>query len=565
MARLTETFSDYGIEIPPNARGNVKTQCPQCSHTRQRAHIRERCLSVDTESGLWRCHHCEWSGKLKEDRPTPMRPNVRVPEPPVTPIPPAFSQIGERGLAWFAKRGISEQIVQRFGIYSERHYFPGAESELPALCFPYNVNGELVNVKYRAATEKHFTMVKGARKTFFNLDAVRDAEAVVIVEGEMDVLALAAAGIPHAISVPNGANSLTDEVMESAAVLAERKDVRFILAGDADEKGRILETELARRFGHERCALVAWPEGCKDANDTLMAHGAIRVAECLRLATPYPVAGLIAMDDLAEGYWTYFADGAEPGTATGWRAFDGLYSVREGEITVVTGIPGSGKSALIDDLAIHLATREGWRIGVFSPENQPTYRHAAMLAAKYVGAPFLSGPTPRMSAEEADTAHRWLRDHFTFILPEEPTVDAVLTLARTLVYRAGIKGLIIDPWNEMDHSRPPALTETEYISQCLTRIRQFARTNRVHIWVVAHPTKLVKGNDGNYPVPTPYDIAGSAHWYNKADNALSVYRDKTDPTQPTTVHVQKIRFSEIGRIGMADLRYDVPTGRFLWR
>jgi twinkle protein len=100
---------------------------------------------------------------------------------------------------------------------------------------------------------------------------------------------------------------------------------------------------------------------------------------------------------------------------------------------------------------------------------------------------------------------------FAFILPDEPTVEAVLALARVLVYRMGIRGLIIDPWNELDHARPASLSETEYISRALTLIRRFARANGVHVWVVAHPTKLIKGANGKYPVATPYDIAGSAH------------------------------------------------------
>jgi twinkle protein len=84
----------------------------------------------------------------------------------------------------------------------------------------------------------------------------------------------------------------------------------------------------------------------------------------------------------------------------------------------------------------------------------------------------------------------------------------------------------------------------------------------VHVWVVAHPTKLIRGADGKYPVATPYDIAGSAHWYAKADNCISVHRDKDDPAATTAIHVQKIRFGEIGGRGVADLRYDVPTGAF---
>jgi twinkle protein len=418
-------------------------------------------------------------------------------------------------------------------------------------------------VKYRAATEKHFVMVKGARKTFYNLDAVRDTETVIVVEGEMDVLALAQAGMPHAISVPNGANSLTDEVMDSARFLMDKKGVRFVLAVDGDEKGRALETELARRIGVHRCSRVAWPDETKDANDVLMKHGADVLRAVIGAAQPYPIEGVITAIDEEEPYYGYYVDGIASGLATGWSALASLYTVRTGEFTVVTGVPGSGKSAWVDDLAVNMAAMHGWRIGVYSPENQPIARHMTMLAAKYIGQPFTVGPTERMSIEQAAAAHAWLNEHFAFLLPPEPTLDSVLDLARILVYQKGIRGLILDPWNEIDHSRPASLTETEYISQSLTRIRAFARQNGVHVWVVAHPTKLIKEATGHYPVPTLYDIAGSANWYNKADNGISIWRDKENPGAPVDIHIKKIRFREVGQLGVAQLHYDPPTGRFL--
>jgi twinkle protein len=556
-----KTFRDFGIEIPAGASGNIKTQCPQCSHTRSRQHIREKCLSVNVDEGVWLCHHCQWSGALPKEEPIAIRPSVRVVPSPVTPIPPALSRIGERGLAWFATRGISEQTVQAFGIYSEKRYFPDAEAELNATCFPYLVNGALVNVKYRAAAEKHFTTVKGARKTFYNLDAVRDEARIVIVEGEMDVLACHMADIA-AISVPNGANSLTDEVMDSARFLLDRADRRFILAGDMDEAGCRLTDELARRFGHERCSVVTWPTACKDANDVLKSRGADALRAAIAAAAPFPVAGLITVAEEEQATWGLYADGPTPALTTGWRALDGLYSVRPGQLTVITGEPGAGKSAWTDNLAVNMARLHDWRIGIYSPENQPIARHIGTLSAKFLGAPFFDGPTPRMRVDELDAAIHWLEQHVAFILPEEPTVEAVLGLARVLVYRSGISGLIIDPWNEMDHSRPAALSETEYISRCLTRIRTFARNHDVHVWLVAHPTKLIKGADGQYPAPTPYDISGSAHWFNKADNCISLRRNKLDAGAATEVHVQKIRFAEVGRIGTAELRYDAAVGRF---
>jgi hypothetical protein len=217
-------------------------------------------------------------------------------------------------------------------------------------------------------------------------------------------------------------------------------------------------------------------------------------------------------------------------------------------------------SAIITNLAM----QQGWTFAVCSPENVPLERYVARLLELYAGAPFSAGAIQRMSRDMLEQAKTWLDAHVCFLLPEEhsPTVAHLLDLARTQVFRMGVKGLLIDPWNELDHSRTAHLQETEYISQALSEIRRFARQHQVHTWLVAHPTKLVKGNDGQYPVPTAYDIAGSAHWRNKADNIVSVWRDVTASDHRVQVHVQKIRFREVGHLGMVELVFDPLTGRF---
>jgi twinkle protein len=190
-------------------------------------------------------------------------------------------------------------------------------------------------------------------------------------------------------------------------------------------------------------------------------------------------------------------------------------------------------------------------------------RHIAKLAEQYTGHPFREGPTPRLSPRDLVPALDWLDAHFIFIAPDDTvTISAILQQAKALVTRHGIKGLIIDPWNEFEHTMPPGQTETFYISTMLGQIRRFARAHGVHVWVVAHPQKLYRREDGSYPIPTPYDISGSAHWRNKADNCLTVWRDENDPEEPVRLYVQKIRFREVGKIGLVPLRWSLVNGRY---
>jgi twinkle protein len=138
----------------------------------------------------------------------------------------------------------------------------------------------------------------------------------------------------------------------------------------------------------------------------------------------------------------------------------------------------------------------------------------------------------------------------------------LLLQGKALVTRHGIRGLIIDPWNEFDHSRPLGETETEYISTSLGQIRRFGRAHGVHVWLVAHPQKLYRDPVNGYPIPTPYDILGSAHWRNKADNCLTVWRDEMDPESPVQIHVQKVRFREVGSPGLVQLRFNSLNGQY---
>ncbi len=76
--------------------------------------------------------------------------------------------------------------------------------------------------------------------------------------------------------------------------------------------------------------------------------------------------------------------------------------------------------------------------------------------------------------------------------------------------------------------------------------------------LVAHPAKLRRREDGSLPIPGLYDISGSANFANKADFGIVVHRDLK--TGRTTISVRKCRFKHLGKIGEAELEYDVPTG-----
>jgi twinkle protein len=223
-------------------------------------------------------------------------------------------------LAWLADRGISETVARRNGIGSAIAYVPALNTETECITFPYRRDGELVNIKFRALARKAFTQVKDAEVILFGLDDIVDTKTVIMVEGECDKLACEEAGYCNVVSVPNGAQGHTDAAEDRAAfaflaTCAERLDYaeRIVLAGDADEKGRALEAELARRLGRERCWRVRWPDSedapCKDANEVLLRHGLEVLRECIEAAEPYPIAGLHSALDFMDDTIALYHDG----------------------------------------------------------------------------------------------------------------------------------------------------------------------------------------------------------------------------------------------------------------
>jgi twinkle protein len=294
-----------------------------------------------------------------------------------------------------------------------------------------------------------------------------------------------------------------------------------------------------------------------------MRHGAQVVRECVDGAEQFPITGLHSPLDYAEETLALYRDGHTRGHSTGWASIDELMTIRAGELSVVIGIPNGGKSEFIDAITVNLAERYGWRFALCSFENPPA-EHIAKLAEKHAGLPFWDGPRQRMSEVELRTAMDWVADRFYLLRfdDEAPTIDAILDKARAAVMRHGVRGLIIDPYNELEHQRPASVSETEYVSRTLGKVKRFAQANDVHVWFVAHPAKMQR--EGNsLPAPTLYDISGSANWANKADIGVVVHRDPAkDPTR-TYIYIRKVRFKSVGKIGVTALRYDRATGRYL--
>lgn len=341
---MAGTWLDAQIDVKGRTAGDVRTTCPRCSHLRKKRLY--PCLHADLDQGLWHCHHCGWSGSLKqgEFQRAAIHRTYRKPD-----YVKQSSPLTSAALEFFTKRGITEAVLMRNMVSSGKTYFPQTESEHQSMLFPYRRRGEAVNIKHRSF-DKLFRLEGGCERILFGLDDIGDQ--LVWVEGEVDKLSLETAGILSCVSVPDGAPPPHSKNYESKfdfldAVELARASTHLI-AVDRDPPGLRLRDELVRRLGPEKCRIVDWPDGCNDANDVLVQFGVDTLLDCIKNARELPIVGAHTVSDYMDDIHRIYREGIPRGVSTGWVNVDKHYKVRPGDVTVITGSPNSGKALALD-------------------------------------------------------------------------------------------------------------------------------------------------------------------------------------------------------------------------
>ena len=556
-----EDMASHGFVANTLNDGQTKMLCPKCSNTRNK-NKNEHCLSmaIDIGGAQWRCHHCDWEGnEWRNSMISPFKQVVNKKSPKIPPL----DELSDGVKTWFEKRGIGEGVRCLAGVESGDAYVSGEKQR--AIAFVHrDRDGKTINVKFRTV-DKQFSQIKDGHRLPYLWNLVdTDADTLIITEGEVDALTCMEAGYTNVISVPDGASDKKIPwIDELNGDLAGFK--RIMLLTDGDAVGVVMRNELARRLGRHRCWRVEWPDGCKDPNDVLVQHGKEKLQELVKGAEPWPLKALHETRAYADDAFALLNGQVKKGISTGIEAMDWNYRVRPGELNIISGAPGVGKSEFMDQICLNLAKNEDWRFAVCSFEN-PVDEHINKLAAKFIGKPaWDSSNGNKMNEEEWTQAVSFISDHYYWIRSDDeaPTVDWCLENATACVQRyPNVRGLILDPYNEFEHKRPSGWTETEYVSKMLATLKRWAAANECAIFLVAHPAKLRRNQDGTFPVPEPYDIAGSANFYNKADNILIVERDFTEGSDDIRVHVKKIRFKQSGKVGCVELKYDYRDGTY---
>jgi twinkle protein len=546
---LIDEFNQHSLK-----EGASQGICPLCSSDRQPKNQKAQCASYDWERGLGTCHNCDTSFQLHTYQRKGASERVYI-----RPISPEqFNEVSTNVETWFGTRGISKQTLSDLRVTEGSEWMPQTSKNENTIQFNYFMGDQLINIKYRDG-RKNFKLFKGAEKVFYNINSIVGYDWCVIVEGEMDVLALHEAGIKNAISVPNGAtlNSNNLSYLDNCIDYLEDK-TKIVIAVDADEAGQALKNEFIRRLGAEVCYIVDF-NGNKDANEFLIEHGADKLKNAINIAKQVPLENVTTLYDIQDELKDFVKNGFKPGFQVGLKNFDDIFSTYTGQFITVTGIPSSGKSDFVDQMVVGYNKNYQWKTAFASPENQPTYLHAHKLMRKT----WMDMPSPGdIGGNKWNEVADHVNDNYYFIDMDKYNLEAVLRKGAELVKRKGIKCLVIDPFNKIRDVNAVSDDVNRYTMDYLAKIETFCRKYDVLTFIVAHPTKMYKGQDGKIEEPTMYNIKGGGEWYDASYHGLLVHRDYEAKT--TKVKVLKVKFQNLGENGAeSHFTWEPRSGSFI--
>ena len=550
---VIDKFNQHDLAV-----GKTQGVCPWSTQCRKPSNHKKKCSSYDWERGLGTCHNCNktyqlhtYERKGKSDK--------EYTKPDSSPHVVQYnSELSDKVLKWFESRGISPQTLDYCNVTETKEWMPQTGKDENTIRFNYYMGNELINIKYRDG-RKNFKLYKGAEKIFYNINSIIGHDSCVITEGEIDALSFVEAGVRNVVSVPNGAtlNQNNLDYLDNCIDYFENKE-KIILAVDQDEAGLALQQEFIRRLGAEVCYLIDLKD-CKDANEYLNTYGSDALKNLVTIAKPVPLENVSTLKDVEEDLKDFVKNGFKPGYQVGLKNFDKIFSTYTGQFITVTGIPSSGKSDFVDQMVVGYNNNYNWKTAFASPENQPTYLHAHKLMRKV----WQDMPSPSdIGGGKWKQVSEHVNDNFYFIDMDKYDLESVLRKGAELVKRKGIKCLVIDPYNKVRDTRAVSDDVNRYTMDYLTKIEVFAKKYDVLVFIVAHPTKMMKGQDGKIEEPTMYNIKGGGEWYDASYHGLLVHRDYQ--AKNTKVKVLKVKFQNLGENGAeAFFNWEPKSGSYV--
>jgi len=338
-----------------------------------------------------------------------------------------------------------------------------------------------------------------------------DAREVVITEGEIDALSMAAYGHP-AMSVPfGGGGGGKQKWIESEFERMDRFE-RIYIATDMDKPGDEAAEEIANRLGRHRCLRVKLP--LKDANACLVdGIGKDAIDAAIRDAAHLDPEGLRQPTGFSAQVIELFWPAHE--THVGYRPPYGKLRdrllFRPAEVTLWGGESGAGKSQILSDCIVDWIN-QGSRVCLSSLEMKAA-QTLKRMCKQVVG-------VDRPTEQAIINSLTWLdRGLLLYERVGKASVDGLLEVFDYARAKYGCDQFVIDSLMRL------GIASDDYTGQekAVFRLVDWTLANNVHTHLVAHARKGGQMRSG--PSETE-DIKGAMEIGANAFNIITVWRNR---------------------------------------
>lgn len=313
------------------------------------------------------------------------------------------------------------------------------------------------------------------------------------------------------------------------------------------EGGEDIRDTLAVNLGDERCRWAYWPVNAAD------------IVNVVATARPMWTDEISTIDDIPE-------PGEVEAYKSGFPELDqhGFRIVLPAFMPVI-GPYGSGKSVFLRQLLVNLYKLHGWKFLLTSFEEKVKPRYIRDLRRHFIGKPYCTQDGELLwSEEDIARADGEIRKCAVFLRRKRSATLDLHRLVDRLEFAVrvhGVKVVAIDPVNEIDHQVPKGESKTDYMGKFIMALKALADDYGLLMICCAHPPKDgVEKRLSRTGLLTLNDGADTAHWGNKADIGLCVWRNIDGPT---FLHGDKLKDHEsMGKPFLAEMFLDARTNGF---
>lgn len=450
-------------------------------------------------------------------------------------------KLEDAGKDYLLKRKLDADIASSMGVGQSGQY----------VTFSYELAG-VQRIKHRSMEDKTKCFLTGESPEewawpFFNQKNFLDKSYIIITEGEFDAVAIATMGYSNVVSIPNGASSTEKAIKNHFKYLQQFDNIYLCL--DNDEQGQKAAEKAKTILPKLKWRNILLP--CKDANELLQSHFCNSFKTYLENCEKYEVATVLNMDQMVKEAYVKI----DAGYSTGWSSLDEkLGGIRLGELTVLTGDTGCGKTSFAIQLMYNLASQH---IPVYISSYEVSYVTIMKKLASHV----IGKNMTKLDFNESDKViyERWAKEHNVYLNPTfgSSNIESILQEIEYASCVKGVQVILLDHLHfflNFDKSE----NERTAIDFTVRELVKASRQHNVHILLLVHPRQQ-RDDSGEITMSM---LKGSSGIKQDSHNVLGIQRrDRVDPYDPKVI-VKVMKNRAFGNEGPVYYCYNKEVGSY---